>query len=196
MKDDFYKYHGTGNDFIILDQLETIAFEPSDEVIRQWCNRRTGIGADGLIILKPSKQYSFYMDYFNSDGNRSTLCGNGSRCAVAYFYSRNKVSEIIFEAIDGPHDAIAEEIKGGETMVSVKMNDIDEVNNFNEGIVLDTGSPHYVLFPEKDLDEINIDSEGRKIRYNENFAEQGINVNFVKVGAAGPTGKPSIKTHR
>ncbi|MBW7891083.1 MAG: diaminopimelate epimerase [Chitinophagaceae bacterium] len=172
----FFKYQGTGNDFIILDNREHLYTNLLTEQIRLLCNRRFGIGSDGLILLNNHPDYDFEMDYFNKDGERSTLCGNGGRCLVKFaFDSGLKKTVYHFLAADGPHEAEID-LQG---LVRLKMKDVKETTTLNDHFIVDTGSPHYVKFVQ-DLSKINVVEEGRKIRYSDEFADNGINVNFVE----------------
>lgn len=171
----FHKYHGTGNDFILIDGMSSKdKLDFNTEFIAKMCHRRFGIGADGFIILSPSESADFKMDYFNSDGKRSTMCGNGSRCLVRFAHTLGYISdETKFEAVDGLHEAkVAEDI-------SVKMIDVKVVEPIDEDYFLDTGSPHYVQFGEN-LDDLDIIKHAHAIRYNNRFRANGTNVNFVK----------------
>ena len=135
----FYKFQGTGNDFIMIDNRDLI-FPKNTETIARLCDRRFGIGGDGLILLENEKGYDFKMVYYNSDGNESTMCGNGGRCLVAFAYMLDIFEEQCrFIAIDGPHDA---SIDNG--LVQLKMIDVDVVEDFEGNTVLNTGSPHFL----------------------------------------------------
>ena len=175
----FYKYHGAGNDFIILDQRDQAVLNLNDEeVIAKLCNRHFGIGADGLMWIEHSDHADFKMIYLNSDGRPSSMCGNGGRCIVALALRLGVFSgsECTFEAIDGLHDAII--LKDGK--VSLKMNDVTDIARVGKAYVLDTGSPHYVRFVDN-LEDLNVVDEAQKIRYSPDFVQQGINVNFIQV---------------
>jgi len=170
---DFYKYQGTGNDFIIIDN-RNLKFIKNLNFISNICDRRFGIGGDGLILLESDNKYDFRMIYYNSDGKESSMCGNGGRCIVSFAHFlgifKNKT---IFSAIDGIHEA---EVNG--EMIKLKMIDVENIENFPQYTKLNTGSPHYVRFV-KDLENLDVAKEGKKIRYSEDFYENGINVNFV-----------------
>ena len=176
----FYKYQGTGNDFVMIDNREGI-YAPTTEQNRLLCDRKFGIGADGLICLQPSDKYDFEMLYFNSDGNESTMCGNGGRCLVAFAKQIGIITDkATFNAIDGLHEATIDE----NNWVELKMMNVDSVENNNTHFVLNTGSPHYIKFVEN-ISQVDVYQEGKAIRYNERFKAEGINVNFVSVANNG-----------
>lgn len=169
-----YKYQGTGNDFVIIDNREK-NISLSTEQVRLLCDRRFGIGADGLMLLELEPGIDFKMVYFNSDGRESSMCGNGGRCITAFAKSLGIISsEAKFLAIDGMHEA-----KIAEDFVSLKMNDVRQMEVGEDFFFLNTGSPHYVKFVNN-LDSFNVYEEGRKIRYSNRFKEEGTNVNFVE----------------
>lgn len=177
MQISFHKYQGTGNDFIIIDDRDTEwdRILTTDD-IGFLCHRRFGIGADGLILLKNSVNHDFKMVYFNADGRESSMCGNGGRCIVHFAHSLKIFDQkTSFEAIDGLHEAFISE----DGMVHLKMTDVDDINVLNERhYTLNTGSPHFVTFrPELPAD---VSEEGAIIRYSPPYAENGINVNFVR----------------
>ncbi len=182
MKLHFYKYQGTGNDFVIIDdRLATFPIHDS-ALVAKLCDRKFGIGADGLILLQKSDAANFYMKYYNSDGNESSMCGNGGRCIAAFAYHLNVAqNETTFIAIDGAHDAhISQNEK--EWYVKLKMQDVTHVELRDEHtFVLNTGSPHFVRFLQKNIDELNIVDAAKSIRYNDEFKQEGINVNFANV---------------
>ncbi len=173
----FCKYHGTGNDFILIDQRETTYLKlDQHELIQFICDRRFGIGGDGLIILKNHADYDFEMIYYNSDGHQSSMCGNGGRCIVAFAKKMGIIAkEYSFLAIDGPHKATINE----NEIVSLEMIDVSAVKVGDEHFELNTGSPHYVTFVE-DVDDINVVENGQAIRYSKPYRAEGINVNFVE----------------
>lgn len=176
MKTSFNKYHGTGNDFIMIDN-RALTFDKKNQVlIEKMCSRRFGIGADGLILLENDSTYDFKMVYFNADGNESTMCGNGGRCIVAFAKQLDIIkNEAKFMAIDGFHSATINE----NNEVNLQMKDVSEITLFQKDFVLDTGSPHYVKMISNFTE--NFISEARAIRNSETFKKEGINVNFVKV---------------
>lgn len=171
----FHKYHGTGNDFIIIDDRENLFPGSEHSLVKQMCHRRFGIGADGLILLRAHDELDFTMVYYNSDGKESSMCGNGGRCAVQFAKDIGiQKQDYIFQAIDGPHKATI-----GNGLVNLKMKDVGAVNKIVDDFVLDTGSPHYVIFTEK-VSELDIIEAGRKVRYSDQYKKEGINVNFVE----------------
>lgn len=178
----FVKYHGAGNDFVIIDQRDTHYISRKDvEQVALLCHRRFGIGADGLMLLQRHDQYDFEMIYFNADGRESTLCGNGSRCIVAYAHALGMIDrEATFLAIDGPHKAKVIDPK----WIELRMNDLSDVSCDRSDYVLNTGSPHYVRFMETHLREMNVQQAGSAIRNSKTYQQEGINVNFVHINAA------------
>jgi diaminopimelate epimerase len=173
----FNKYQGTGNDFIIIDNRKSI-FNPSDKIfIERLCDRRFGIGADGLILISLHDKYDFEMRYFNSDGNESSMCGNGGRCAAAFSYAEAITckQKHIFFAFDGPHEAIV-----SKDIVRLQMNDVTEIINSEGDYFINTGSPHFVRFVEN-VRDLDVSSEGKKIRWSDRFKPHGTNVNFVEL---------------
>ncbi|MBT5859189.1 MAG: diaminopimelate epimerase [Flavobacteriales bacterium] len=173
---DFYKFQGTGNDFIMIDDRER-EFDMNDSLlIKSLCERRFGIGSDGLILLQNHEEYDFEMVFFNSTGERSTFCGNGGRCVLAFanmlgiFENESK-----FIAYDGLHEGSVK-----ENMVSLKMSDVNEVTVREDSVVLDTGSPHLVKLVES-VEKVNVLNKGRKLRFSKEFGDYGINVNFAEV---------------
>ena len=173
----FYKYQGTGNDFVIIDQFTDHHLSTGDqEIIKHICHRRFGVGADGLILLESSTKNAFKMTYFNADGKEGSLCGNGARCAVACSHDLDKFDRNgRFEAVDGIHTAKI--MKNGS--IELKMQNLEAVEIGQGYYIMDTGSPHYIAFVE-DLDDIDIVDAGRAIRYADRFKDNGINVNFVE----------------
>jgi len=172
----FYKYHGAGNDFIIFDNRNS-EFTINQQFINKLCNRRLGIGADGLMLLNKSEVYDFEMVYFNSDGNEGSMCGNGGRCIVAFAKKIGIISEYAkFKAIDGEHEAYIFK----DNSVKLKMTDVQNITKTNNFYFLNTGSPHYVQFVEN-IDKINVYEEGKKIRYSQEFSPEGTNVNFAEI---------------
>jgi diaminopimelate epimerase len=179
----FSKYHGTGNDFILIDNRSSVLRNPDKtaELISHLCHRRFGIGADGLILVNSSKSADFEMGFFNSDGRAGSMCGNGGRCCVAFASSLGIIKDkTVFEASDGLHEAAIISKDKDTTVVSLKMQDVNEVKEQEDHFILNTGSPHYVLFT-KGVDKLDVFNEGRKIRYSKPFSKEGINVNFAEV---------------
>jgi len=178
MKIHFYKYEGAGNDFILLDNRKGgFTSHLSPALIKKLCDRRFGIGADGLMVLQLTKDYDFEMLYHNADGNAGSMCGNGGRCIAAFAKYLGVINnESNFLAVDGPHHV---KISEKDNLVSLQMIDVSEISEDGEAFVLNTGSPHYVL-PVQDLAHKNVFKDGQQIRYSPSYAEKGINVNFVE----------------
>jgi len=176
MKIQFYKYQGTGNDFVILDNRDRKYDTLSKEQVRSLCDRRFGIGADGLMLLNARPGYDFEMKYYNSDGSESTMCGNGGRCLTRFAHDMGIVlSDYKFLAVDGEHQASI----NTDGTVALKMNDVLDVRYDRGNYILDTGSPHYVTMADNVM-QLDVFKKGRDIRYSNEFKEQGINVNFVQ----------------
>lgn len=173
MKINFTKYEGNGNDFIIIDDRKEEFSEDNVLMISKLCDRKFGIGADGLILMRKHKVYDFQMIYFNSDGNESSMCGNGGRCLVSYALQLDiDLKTNSFLAIDGVH-----KFKVVDNEIYLKMNDVKDIVVKNGYNFLNTGSPHVVQIVEN-VDEINVYEQGKKIRRQ--FQEMnGVNVNFV-----------------
>ncbi|GAA0871612.1 diaminopimelate epimerase [Gangjinia marincola] len=185
----FYKYQGTGNDFIIIDNRSQRFSKNNTKLIRTLCDRKFGIGADGLILLENAEMSShdFKMVYYNADGRESTMCGNGGRCLVAFAKFLGIIhDQTAFMAIDGPHEA-----RINKDEVSLKMQDVSSIKEEQNAYLLDTGSPHYVSFIQN-LEQLDVDQQGAKIRYNDSFNAEGINVNFVEPLT---TGELSVRTY-
>ncbi|MFM2135515.1 MAG: hypothetical protein RL021_915 [Bacteroidota bacterium] len=180
MNVNFSKYHGCGNDFILIDAREPFPVL-SGERIAQLCNRRFGIGADGLILLTTEDGYDFRMVYYNADGGRSTMCGNGGRCITAFAQQLGlRGPHYRFMAEDGPHEA--DLLNNGA--VCLKMKDVEKVGEIGGRIFLDTGSPHVVEVVDG-LSDFDVCLQGRSIRNSAPFKEKGTNVNFVERDADG-----------
>lgn len=171
----FYKYQGTGNDFVMIDN-RLLQFDKTDaQHIAFLCDRRFGIGADGLILLENHTEYDFKMVYYNADGHESSMCGNGGRCIVAFAKQLEIISnKATFEAIDGLHHAIIE-----NDTVKLQMQNVSTIENHKSHLFLDTGSPHHVTLVE-DLKSLDVKTEGSKIRYSNLYGKAGSNINFVK----------------
>ncbi len=176
MKIQFQKYQGTGNDFILIDNRNG-AFPANDlKLITRMCDRKFGIGSDGLILIQNHTVQDFNMVFFNPDGSKS-LCGNGSRCAVSFANHLGLAGQKTrFLTTDGEHDAFFDETG----MIHFSLHDVKEVKQFGDDLFIDTGSPHYIRFV-KDLKNLDVITEGRKIRYDPKFAPGGTNVNFVEL---------------
>jgi len=171
---DFCKYQGTGNDFVIVDNRSMHFLSDNLELVAELCDRRLGIGADGLILMENDSTADFKMVYYNSDGHLSSMCGNGGRCIVHFARLMGVIdTEATFAAIDGTHRAT---ITGDQ--VDLGMNDVTEVEVTETYSYMNTGSPHYSVWCDN-VEMIDIDSEARAIRYNERFLEEGTNVNFL-----------------
>ena len=176
MQLEFYKYQGTGNDFVMIDNRTAIFPKENTELVAHLCDRRFGIGADGLILLDTDSETDFRMVYYNSDGNLSSMCGNGGRCLVAFAKKLNIIqNETTFIASDGLHYATVSE----ENIVSLQMIDVTEIKNTSEYSFLNTGSPHHVQLVA-DLENYNVKENGATIRYGDLYGKEGSNVNFVK----------------
>lgn len=175
MKLTFYKYQGTGNDFVILDN-RNLTFPKNDtKLINFLCDRRFGIGADGLMLLENDNLTDFKMVYYNADGNESSMCGNGGRCLTAFAKKMGIISDkATFNAVDGLHHAVIDD----NDLVSLQMIDVESVKVDKDYVFLNTGSPHHVQFVEN-LELYDVRREGAKIRYGELYGELGSNVNFV-----------------
>jgi diaminopimelate epimerase len=171
---DFYKYQGTGNDFILLDNRKK-DIVLSNEQIKFLCNRHFGIGADGLMLLENEVSFDFKMVYYNSDGNLSSMCGNGGRCIAAFAKKLQVIgSKARFLAIDGPHDALI-----NDNNVALKMQDVKSIERGDGYFYLNTGSPHFVKTVNH-IESYPVFEEGKKIRNSKRFAEVGTNVNFIE----------------
>lgn len=177
MKQVFYKYQGAGNDFILIDNRLHQFNHQQPELIAQICNRRFGIGGDGIMFLQVKEAFDFEMVYYNADGKPSSMCGNGGRCIVAFAKFLGLIDkETTFLAVDGAHYATISE--NGD-WVSLQMIDVDTINRDGEAYVLNTGSPHYVELV-KDLELKNVYQDGLAIRNNPRYRKEGININFVE----------------
>jgi len=173
----FYKYQGTGNDFVMIDNRNNVIDKTNLKCVQQICDRRFGIGADGLILIENLDGLDFNMIYFNADGSQS-FCGNGSRCAVAFAkYLGIIEKQAIFLSTDGEHEAWI----NNEGEVSLKMHDVENVEKGTDYYYINTGSPHYIT-EVNDVESVDVKDRGAAIRYNERFKGVGTNVNFVKYG--------------
>lgn len=174
MKLTFYKYQGTGNDFVILDNRQEIFPKNDTKLVARLCDRKFGIGADGLMLLETSATTDFTMIYYNADGNLSTMCGNGGRCLVAFAeYLGIFSNKTTFEAIDGLHEASID-----KNIVNLKMIDVENVIIKDDYAFANTGSPHHVQLVDT-IENFDVFTNGRKIR-NEIYGTEGSNVNFVE----------------
>jgi diaminopimelate epimerase len=172
----FYKYQGTGNDFVIFDNRNGACSLLEKNQIKHICDRRFGIGADGLMLLQNKDGFDFEMKYYNADGNESTMCGNGGRCLVQFAKDRGmKKDKYFFNASDGVHEAYFDDAN----WVNLKMVTVKEVKMYGSNYLLNTGSPHYIVF-ENDIMKANVFEKGKAIRYSKEFALEGVNVNFVQ----------------
>ena len=174
----FSKFHGAGNDFIMINAIKN-EIVLSEELIFKMCDRRTGIGADGLIILMHSDNHDFRMRYYNCDGKESTFCGNGGRCIAAFAHQQGIIkNEATYEAVDGIHKAKVTETSSNEYLVELTMRDILSYKLDDNSLLIDTGSPHYVK-KVMNLDTMDVYAEGAKIRYDKNISSDGVNVDFL-----------------
>jgi diaminopimelate epimerase len=176
MKIEFFKYQGTGNDFVMVDDRDK-QFPVSKELIASICHRRFGIGADGLILLQNAEGYDFRMVYFNADGGEGSMCGNGGRCVVRFANDLGLFSDHTrFIAVDGEHEATIT----GDT-IRLKMSGVKDLQRFDEFDFMNTGSPHYVTYVD-DVTEVDVVNTGSEIRYGSVYGPQGgTNVNFVEI---------------
>ncbi|WP_299755648.1 diaminopimelate epimerase [uncultured Pontibacter sp.] len=171
----FYKYQGTGNDFVMVDNRKLNFPAEDEELVKHLCDRRKGIGADGLILLQDHPDYDFEMVYYNADGRVGSMCGNGARCTVRFARQLGVIEDVAcFLAADGEHQASVERDE-----IHLKMNDVQDVESIDEDYYLNTGSPHYIRFVE-DAQNLDVYEEGRAIRYNDRFKAVGTNANFVQ----------------
>lgn len=175
MKLEFCKYQGAGNDFIMIDNRSLFFPKNNNDLIAGLCDRKFGIGADGLILVEPSEKYDFTMVYYNADGKPGTMCGNGGRCTVAYANSLGIIDDTaVFDAADGMHEAF---IKAGR--VHLKMADVSTVQEFKDHLFVNTGSPHHITYVDN-VANTDVYSLGRSIRYGAPYFDEGANVNFVE----------------
>ncbi len=173
-----YKYQGAGNDFIIINNFHNRVDIDKSAIIKL-CDRRFGIGADGLMLIEKSIKYDFKMSFFNSDGSSGMMCGNGGRCIIA-FASKIGLNHFDFEAIDGFHTGSVINSANNTSQVRLKMGDVKSISKYLESsYTMNTGADHFVKF-SKNVKEIDVISEGREIRYSKDFAPKGVNVNFVE----------------
>ncbi len=174
MKNTFYKYQGTGNDFVMIDNRNGNFPKQDSALVAHLCNRRFGVGADGLILLEDDAECDFRMVYFNADGREGSMCGNGGRCIVAFANFLGIIdSKTKFNAVDGLHEAT---IDG--TKVQLKMQDVLEIHEKTKALFLNTGSPHHVQLVHN-LKVFNVVEAGARLRYGV-YGERGSNINFVE----------------
>ena len=180
MKINFFKYEGTGNDFVIIDNRGSV-FNLSQKAISKICHRRFGIGADGLILLKSHKKYDFEMKYFNADGREGSMCGNGGRCIIEFANRMGIIkNQTKFISIDGEHYGQVIETNNNTSTIKLLMNNVDSIEAYQQDYFLNTGSPHYVKFVSN-IEDYEVISEGKKIRHQTNFDKNGTNVDFVEI---------------
>jgi diaminopimelate epimerase len=173
----FYKYQGAGNDFVLVDNRKNVIDHHNPALIAQICDRRFGVGGDGMMFLQHKPGYDFEMVYYNSDGQPSSMCGNGGRCIVAFAKYLGVIeNETTFLAVDGEHYA---KISTEGDWVSLQMIDVDHISRDGEAYVLNTGSPHYIKLTD-DLKHKNVYQEGHAIRNNATYRKEGININFAE----------------
>lgn len=173
----FYKYQGTANDFVMIDNRDGHFDAANQPLVAFLCERRLGIGADGLILLQNREGYDFEMVYFNADGRLGSMCGNGGRCTVAFARQLGVITDkAFFLAADGDHYATI----SPEGLVSLKMNDVQAIECGQDFYYLNTGSPHYVAFVDN-LADYQVYQAGKAIRYNGRFRAEGTNVNFAQL---------------
>lgn len=175
MEIDFYKYQGAGNDFVIIDNRNGSFPKEDHKLVQTICDRKFGVGADGLMLLETSDSTDFKMIYYNADGNEGSMCGNGGRCIVAFARSLGIFDQkTSFEALGNIYTASLE-----ADLVRLKMMDVNEIEVFPDHVFLDTGSPHHIAFTD-DLSRVDVRRQGREIRYAAPYYEAGSNVNFVE----------------
>jgi diaminopimelate epimerase len=175
------KYHGTGNDFILIDNRKPL-FSGGEDMVKHLCHRRFGVGADGLILLQNKEGYDFEMVYFNADGKTSSMCGNGGRCIAAFAHRLGIIAEnATFLAADGPHNAriLSYDETSHQAVVSLHMQNVTDIQKGEDYYFLNTGSPHYVTYVD-DVSTVSVNDVGKKIRNSERFRQIGTNVNFVQ----------------
>ena len=173
----FYKYQGTGNDFVMIDNRNQQIQHNQTKLIKQLCDRKFGVGADGCILIENHSKYDFEMVYFNADGNIGSMCGNGGRCTIAFAKQLDIIEEACnFLAYDGVHKGKIEN-KG---IVSLSMANVQNIKKGENYFLLDTGSPHYISFVNN-LAQLDVKKEGAKIRNNTQFKKEGVNVNFIEI---------------
>lgn len=178
MKLRFSKYEGTGNDFILFDDRQLV-FPFDENLIKTLCDRHFGIGADGILLVRPEDGFDFRMVYYNSDGSPATFCGNGGRCITAFAHKlRIAGKNCRFMAADGIHNALIINENNLKMEVELLMQDAEIYHSEDENYFMNTGTYHLVKFVA-DPDKVDILAEGRKIRYESKFQPEGTNVNFA-----------------
>ena len=172
----FYKYQATGNDFVMIDDRESHFDKANHKLVAKLCDRKFGVGGDGLILVRNHADYDFEMVYFNADGHEGSMCGNGGRACVRFAHHLGIIgNETRFIAVDGEHEATV-----NPDVISLKMIDVKQVEQGSDFYFMDTGSPHYVEFLDADLKAEDVVAKGRAVRYNDRFKSEGTNVNFVE----------------
>ena len=176
MEVQFYKYQGTGNDFVMIDDRSNQFDKSNNELVAFLCDRKFGVGGDGAILIRKHEKYDFEMIYFNADGFEGSMCGNGGRAIVRFAHDLGIIGdETTFIAVDGEHKASVT-----PDTISLKMGDVSMVDVQKSFYFMDTGSPHYVEFVGESLSALDMITEGKNVRYNDRFKEVGTNVNFVE----------------
>lgn len=176
----FYKYQGTGNDFVMIDDRQNQFDKNDHKLVALLCDRKFGVGADGLILIRNHADYDFEMIYFNADGHEGSMCGNGGRAIVRFAHDLGVIGDQTkFIAVDGEHEATVT----SET-ISLKMGEVTAVEESDNFFFMNTGSPHYVEFLNEDLSKTDVFAKGKKVRYNDRFKKEGTNVNFVEKTSA------------
>lgn len=176
----FHKYHGAGNDFIMINQFKSKVILDR-QAIAFLCHRHLGIGADGLIMIEPTPSCAFKMTYFNSDGNEGSMCGNGGRASLAFAYSEGLIGDTAtFLAFDGEHQGWIHKALDATFDIEITMQDVQQIDFEPQRLIVNTGSPHFVAIVN-DLEHIDVVTKGRSIRNSEAFREKGINVNFLEI---------------
>lgn len=183
----FVKMSGAGNDFIVIDKTQNPEIALTNIVISRLCNRRNGIGADGIIVISDHEKFDFSMDYFNADGSTGTLCGNGARCAIKFARDTGKARSSNVSFLSNEIRYTGELLDNGlikfnlKPPVNIKENISLEVADLGiSASFIHTGSPHVVIVLD-DIDGVSVIETGREIRYSESFAPNGTNVNFIKI---------------
>lgn len=177
----FVKYHGAGNDFILIDNRKK-EYHLSDSQIQLMCDRHFGIGSDGLIVLEQAEGADFQMIYYNPDASKDMMCGNGGRCIVAFAQGLGIINnKTIFQAPDGIHKAEIISNKDNKSIIKLSLKDVEKIEQLSDGQFLSTGTTHFVCFVEN-LQTLDIKTKGREIRYDKRFAKtNGTNANFVEI---------------